>query len=294
MLLTRCWFITYRFDTLIVGHFASLMHSRFDRFRMTPLGQQLEALIDSPHRYIEFAALSRVGIAAIAAIADEVARKFPEIAEDTTARQFCGAMVAEVMRDHSHEVIQSRGRVAGALFSYGTVFSPYPNRLPLSEVIGALLQTPVKLSDVVSRIPMAAWHRRPDGTGFALVEHACHLRDLDAVFAQRIKAVRTRHLPLIESVDGTALAEELNYRGQDLTDAVDAFTHSRAHLCASLRKLRPEQLMRCGLRDGLRRMTLEDLVRELLDHDRTHWLELEELDDELRVREMPLETEGRT
>lgn len=28
-------------------------------------------------------------------------------------------------------------------------------------------------------------------------------------------------------------------------------------------------------------MTLEELVRELLDHDRTHWLELEELEVEL-------------
>ena len=30
-----------------------------------------------------------------------------------------------------------------------------------------------------------------------------------------------------------------------------------------------------------RRMTLEELVRELLDHDRTHGLELEELESEL-------------
>lgn len=44
--------------------------------------------------------------------------------------------------------------------------------------------------------------------------------------------------------------------------------------------------MRCGLRDGVRRMTLEELVRELLDHDRTHLLELEELDDEERTTDM--------
>ncbi|MBB5502624.1 hypothetical protein HDG37_006861 [Paraburkholderia sp. MM5384-R2] len=43
--------------------------------------------------------------------------------------------------------------------------------------------------------------------------------------------------------------------------------------------------MLCGLRDGVRRMTLEELVRELLDHDRTHLLELEELDDELKKTE---------
>ncbi|WGS51711.1 DinB family protein [Paraburkholderia sp. D15] len=261
------------------------MHSRFDRFRTTSLGQQLEALIDSPHRYIEFAALSRVGVAAIAALADELAHKFPELEQDTTARQFCGAMVAEVMRSHSHEVVQARGRVGGTLFSYGAVFSPYPQRLSFDEVIDALLPAPRTLCAIVSRIPAAAWRRRPRGTGFALVEHACHLRDLDAVFAGRIKSVRTATLPIIDSVDGTALAGTLNYLDQDPLAAVEAFRHSRSRLCASLRRLRPEQLARCGLRDGVRRMTLEELVRELLDHDRTHWLELDELEDELKNTE---------
>lgn len=76
------------------------MHSRFDRFRITALGAQLEALIAQPERYVEFAALSRVGVAAIGAIQHEIAHKFPEIETDTTARQFCGAMVAEIMRRH--------------------------------------------------------------------------------------------------------------------------------------------------------------------------------------------------
>ena len=54
------------------------MHSRFDRFRLTALGAQLEALIAQPERYVEFAALSRVGVAAIGAIQHEIAHKFPK------------------------------------------------------------------------------------------------------------------------------------------------------------------------------------------------------------------------
>lgn len=257
------------------------MHSRFDRFRATPIGIQLEALIESPDRYIEFAALSRVGMAAIAAIADELAEKFPEIEEHTTARQFCGAMVAEVMRRHGHEVVQARGRVGQPLFSYGAVFSQRPVALPFAEVADALAVMPQKLSGFVSRVPKTHWTIRPRGTGFSLVEHVCHLRDLDAVFAERIRAVRTRALPRIESVDGTALAEERNYLAANLREAEATFVRSRQRLCDSVRKLKPAELVRCGLRDGVRRMTLEELVRELLDHDRTHWLELEELEVEL-------------
>jgi uncharacterized damage-inducible protein DinB len=259
------------------------MHSRFDRFKASSLGQQLEAMIDQSEHYIEFAALSRIGVAAIAAVTDEIAQKFPEVEQDTTARQFCGAMVAEVMRRHGHEVVQPRGRVSGSWFSYGAVFSPYPIKLAWSEIISELALMPDKLSKLITHTPEKSWRRRPSGTGFALVEHACHLRDLDAIFATRIGAILSAHLPDIDSVDGTALAAQRNYIEQDLHAAAQAFAKSRRRLCALLEKLKPEELARCCLRDGIRRMTLEELVRELLDHDRTHCLELDELGAELEL-----------
>ncbi|MBN3857473.1 DinB family protein [Paraburkholderia sp. Ac-20340] len=258
------------------------MHSRFDRFRTTALASQLEALIDAPQRYVEYAVLSRVGVAAVSAVTDEIALKFPEVEQDATARQFCGAMVAEVMRRHGHEVVQARGRVSGAIFSYGAVFSAQPVILPFADVIDGLAAMPGHFAALVARVPQAHWSRRPHGTGFSLLEHACHLRDLDAVFAARFSAVRKADLPLIESVNGTTIAEERNYMAQDLAAARDEFTAGRQRLCASLKRLTPAQLARCGLRDGVRRMTLEELVRELLDHDKTHALELEELEHELQ------------
>jgi hypothetical protein len=148
-------------------------------------------------------------------------------------------------------------------------------------VIEALGAMPERFAALVKRVPMNLWARRPQGTGFSLLEHACHLRDLDAVFAGRFSAVRKEPLPVIESVDGTVIAEERDYLRQDLVAAMGEFGEGRRQLCASLKRLTPEQRLRCGLRDGVRRMTLEELVRELLDHDRTHGLELEELESEL-------------
>ena len=263
------------------------MHSRFDRFRTTALGAQLEALIAQPERYVEFAALSRVGVAAIGAIQHEIALKFPEIETDTTARQFCGAMVADVMRRHGHDVVQARGRLGGTLFSYGAVFSAHPQLLPFAGVVAALAQLPDRLAAYAAHVPAALRPRRPDSTGFSLVEHACHLRDLDAVFAERIDAVRTLDLPVIASVDGTALAAQRDYLAQPLDAAVAAFRTGRAALCAVAAALDPAQLARCGLRDGIRRMSLDELVRELLDHDRTHVLELDELLAELALPPLP-------
>jgi hypothetical protein len=268
------------------------MHSRFDRFRATPLGAQLEALITQPERYLEFAALSRVGVAAIGAIQHEIARKFPEVEADTTARQFCGAMVADVMRRHGHDVVQARGRIGGALFSYGAVFSPDPQRLPYADVVAALAAMPERVAAYAAHVPARLRTRRPHGTGFSFVEHACHLRDLDAIFAERIDAVRTLELPAIASVDGTALAEERDYLAQSLDGALAAFRTGRAALCATIAALQPAELARCGLRDGIRRMSVDELVRELLDHDRTHVLELDELIDELALPPLAPATAG--
>ncbi len=259
-----------------------MLHSRFDQFRKTPLGVQLEAVFADPLRYAEFAALARAKVASIVAISHELGEKFPELARDTTARQFCGAMVAEVMRSHGHEVVQTRGRADGHLFTYGAVFSPLPLQRSFPILLGALDAFPSKLAAVVESFPKTRWTTRPSGTGFALVEHVCHLRDLDAVYAARIRAVLTADLPSLASVDGTALAAQREYLKDNLPEALVAFRRSRRRLCSRLKSTTASDRKRCGLRDGARRMNVEDLAREAVEHDQTHALELDELRLELR------------
>lgn len=258
------------------------MHSRFDAFRRTPVGRQLESLFEGEHRYVEFAALARAGVPSIVAVAHELETKFPDVIADTTARQFCGASVADVMRTRGHAIVQPRGRAAGRVFTYGAVFSPQPVLRDVPALAEALEQFPSRVADVVAALPASLAARRPEGTGFCLVEHVCHLRDLDAVFVRRIRAVLARELPVLKSVDGTALAERRNYRRERVSDALAGFRRSRARLSALVRGLQPDTLRRCGLRDGRRRMSVEDLVREVADHDAEHALELHELTVELR------------
>ncbi len=258
------------------------MHSRFDQFRKTPLGIQLEAVFANPSRYLEFAALARAGVASIVAVSHELADKFPEIERDTTARQFCGAMVADIMRSHGHEVVQARGRADGRLFTYGAVFGALPLRRSFTVLLEALSGFPAKLATVVRSTPASLWTTRPSGTGFALVEHVCHLRDLDGVYTARVRAVLSGDLPTLPSVDGSAWALERAYLKQSLPRALTALRRSRGRLCERLNATTSSQRKRCGLRDGARRMSIEDLAREAVEHDETHCLELDELMAELR------------
>lgn len=260
------------------------MHSRFDRFRATSLGQQLERLIDSPERYIEYAALSRVEVPAVSAVVHDLRKMFPELQHDQTAKQFCGAMVAEVMRRKHHEVLRPRGRVHGELFTYGAVWMGEPQRAAFDELLARLAAMPAELARMAHAIPAGRWRTRPGGTGFSLVEHICHLRDLDRdVYRERIARLLAEDGPALASVDGVAIAAERRYAEQDADTALAAFGLARADLVAQLAATTPGQRQRYGIVDGVRRITLDELVEDIYHHDRTHILELDELDGEDKV-----------
>lgn len=262
-----------------------LLHSRFDKFRETALGAQLEALITDDSRYLEFAALSRAEVPAVAALVHDLEWRFPELADDPTARQFCGSMVAAVMRSRRHDVLRPRGRVPGDLFTFGAVFTPLPAETTFEVLVERLQSMPAHLRERLDAGHGSLAVQIPE-YGFSLVEHACHLRDLEIeAFGVRISRVVKENLPILESVDGTALAAERSYHGQDADEAFRDFAAARRRLVTRLRRLTDDERCRIGVRDGIRRMTVEDLVREIDEHDQTHLLEIDELLLALRDRE---------
>lgn len=253
------------------------MHSRFDLFRATALGQQLEILIMDNRRYCEYAALSRAGVPAVAAIVHDLQSHFPEAIADQVARQFCGAAVAEVMREHYHEVLRPRGRVPGGVLTYGVIWTPLPKRLSFPELLDTLRTLPATIAALYRQIPQEKLAVRPPGSGFSAIEHLCHLRDLDVVYTQRVRLILTSTLPDLPSVDGIRLAEEHGYRTQQAENALAGLFSQRDALLAMLADTTPDQWQRLGLRDGCRRVTLVELVEEIHRHDQTHIQEFHEL-----------------
>jgi len=130
------------------------MHSRFNELRKTALGQELESLLSSSKKYVEYAALSRAGLPAIAAAVHEIEEQFPVVRSDQAARQFCGAVVGEVMRDAGHEILRPRGRVIGNLFTYGTVWTPFPIQKDTDQIVKSMSGVPRRLSAMLGGIPL--------------------------------------------------------------------------------------------------------------------------------------------
>jgi hypothetical protein len=135
------------------------------------------------------------------------------------------------------------------------------------ELLGAM---PEFLEGAVARVPAEALAWKPSPGEFSLVEHACHLRDLEREgYLVRVRRLLAEALPKLEDFDGAAVAGERRYLAQDAHEAAGDFALARAELLARLRAVTPADLAREGEFAG-RRICLADLASMMVEHDREH------------------------
>jgi transcriptional regulator with XRE-family HTH domain len=139
---------------------------------------------------------------------------------------------------------------------------------------------PAKLKEIVTAISEGAWRSKPAGGGFSLVEHVCHLRDIDGDgYRVRLERMLTEACPALPDLDGDALARERAYQSADLAAALASFTTTRLAIVARLAKLSPDERRRTGLMAGTTEITVEGLVEIMTAHDSEH---LDQLNDLVR------------
>jgi transcriptional regulator with XRE-family HTH domain len=144
--------------------------------------------------------------------------------------------------------------------------------------LAALARMPAQLMDVVRALPRSAWTMKPKPDEFSLLEHVCHLRDIDHDgYRERIERMLAEDRPELHDIDGTALAARREYQRQDLNAACAAFTETRARIVDRLRDLSAQARRRTGCMKGAGDMTIDDLIDAMLAHDSGHRDELGEL-----------------
>ncbi|MGH6665460.1 MAG: hypothetical protein ACREB2_11245 [Pseudolabrys sp.] len=103
------------------------MHARFEAYRNTKLGRAIEAVAQKPERMIEYALLSRLKMPAVIALSWDVAPLLNKLSEGDRrdAKQYCGAIIGDIMRANGYEIINPRGSgQAGGVFTLGAVWAP--------------------------------------------------------------------------------------------------------------------------------------------------------------------------
>ncbi len=103
------------------------MHSRFESYCKTELGKAIEALARKSERFIEYRLLSRLQMPAVMALSWDVEPLLKDLSEGDRreAKQFCGAVVGDIMRENGYGIINPRGSAqSGGVFTLGAVWGP--------------------------------------------------------------------------------------------------------------------------------------------------------------------------
>ena len=149
--------------------------------------------------------------------------------------------------------------------------------MKLAESIERLEAMPEFVEAAMARAQGDALLYRPGPEEFSLVEHACHLRDLEREgYLVRVRRMLTEREPELEPFDGAAVARSRNYLEQDARLAARDFAAARRELTGLLATLTEEDLARRA-RFGGEAITFGALVGMMLAHDRGHREEIERL-----------------
>lgn len=150
--------------------------------------------------------------------------------------------------------------------------------MPREELFRRLEAMPALLEACARRVPRAEWTRQPSPGRFSLVEHACHLRDLEEEgYTLRLRRMLREASPALDDFDGGAVAAARSYPAQDLAAAIHAFAEGRARNLAVLRGLDVRALARTATFGEHGTITLERLAGLMAEHDAEHRAEIEEL-----------------
>lgn len=154
-------------------------------------------------------------------------------------------------------------------------------RLGLAEAIERLEGMPEFLRAAVDNAEPGHRVVRPEPGAFSLVEHACHLRDLEREgYLPRVRRMMEEPAPALEGFDGAAVAAARGYLAQDAVRAARDFEAARREVADRLSALTEPDLQRSGTFDG-EPITLADVVAMMVEHDRGHRREIERLMEHL-------------
>ncbi|HEY5102855.1 MAG TPA: DinB family protein [Steroidobacteraceae bacterium] len=138
------------------------------------------------------------------------------------------------------------------------------------ELLDRLSVSPVRLRVLLARLKENELRTPPPVGGFAPIEDAWHLRDLEAEgHFPRIRRILAEDIPLLVPIDGDELAVQRHYLERELGTALDEFAQFREATLGLLGELSEDQWSRRATFEG-RSITLRDLVSTMAAHDESH------------------------
>ncbi len=138
-------------------------------------------------------------------------------------------------------------------------------------ILAELAALPVELDRLVIRpYGREALYRPAADGGWGVVEILPHLRDWEAIYYERARAIVEEDLPRLPAYDDSLWAIERDYRSQDPIETLGELIEMRERLVAFLAELPPEAWQREGEHSAYGRITLHWMANLMCDHDKEH------------------------
>ncbi|MBX7184572.1 MAG: DinB family protein [Vicinamibacteria bacterium] len=134
----------------------------------------------------------------------------------------------------------------------------------------ALQAAPKKLADLLNKVDDAVLRRPPAPGKWSAMEVACHLRDVEKLWADRIVKTAFSDKPAFYTVDFEALVAKHGYNAQDRGAALKEFARLRADTLCLLRALPAGSWKRVGIHPKRGEVSIERIVEIMTGHDEGH------------------------
>ena len=138
------------------------------------------------------------------------------------------------------------------------------------QLLDRLATSPVRLRAILTSLSESALRSAPPEGGFAPIEDAWHLRDIEAEgHSHRIRRILAEEHPVLVSIDGERLARERRYLARELGTALDEFAQHRDSSIQLLEGLLEDDWLRNATFEG-RILNLRELATAMAEHDESH------------------------
>lgn len=142
--------------------------------------------------------------------------------------------------------------------------------ISVRELLDRLSVSPVRLRALLTSLSESALRTSPPGGGFAPIEDAWHLRDIEVEgHFSRIRRILAEDSPVLTSIDGDRLAVERRYRDRELGTALDEFAQFREASLGVLGTLAEDAWSRRAIFQE-HSISLRELVDAMAEHDESH------------------------
>lgn len=146
-----------------------------------------------------------------------------------------------------------------------------------ASLVERLAATPGRIAAATAGLSPEQLSTPPAQGEWSVLGVMAHIRACDDILAPRLVMMNVREEPAMPVFDDRRWEEVMGYADSDFHELLAAFTFRRSELVRALRRLRPSDFRRTGQLETRGSITVQVVMRHIVEHEDEHCLQIETL-----------------